>query len=978
MRKKTIIGSICSSLTIALSMGLAVGLSNQKKVEPVEAASTLNNGGYDEGEYHYYDGTYYDSIGDSSHNVPTGTNLLSALCTLVKPSSSFGYDSLLSLYYTSDIYPNDYDGTDPLTGNPYPTQRAASNYRGKIWDMYADSLYTPGPQPDNYSLIGDMYNREHTVPQSWFNKNATPKSDPHHIFPTDGKVNGQRSNYPYGEATGSLTKVASNGSVIAFGGLSSSPVTTYGSCGSDKIFEPEDAYKGDIARGILYMAAAYYNYSQTFALSNTCFERSGNYNLLSSYYINLLTKWSEDDPVSQKEIDRNNVIYASKQGNRNPFIDHPNWAYKIWGGTEYTWGNSSSGTDPKVKSVSVSPSTLTLDLNGTKTGSLTANVNAVNGAPTTVTWSISPSNKGISVSNGTVTAGNDAEVGTYTVTATSTYDLTKHGTCTVTVKDSSQGGGGGAGGEYIITPENCGWSTTAGAQSGTPFDGITVSCTNGILVSGTRFTTYKNATFTIASTIGNITQLDFTFVGSNNGGFNSTVTPNASSWSKLTTSGSSGTQAQMTQLVVTLEGGSSEPTLSSISVSTAPDKTTYVVGECFDPTGLVINRTFSDDSLNDTFEYEEHEGEFSFTPNTTTALTASNTSVTIGYGGKTTTQSITVNAAPATSITASVSKTYYVGETISSSDITVKDNNNNTVSGFTFADDGYQFKFADASSGGALTNKVFTNKISYNTLVCSLTVQVQRKARITPSSSTKSISYSDLPTGYDTSSDERTASSGIAFVAYNLAHYSNNKKMQFKASGGYLQTTQELNLQTLTINNRETRVLTVLAGNSQNSISTEISGTNDVYNLSGYSYLKIINNNGNAAYCTDVVITYGSADSAVNLANYIMYEDTPNQCTSKFITAKGYFEGLTSTERSTFMNSNDYVIKEARDRLNAWAAHEGKSIIQSNGDYVIASARVTVFDNSNRNTAIICVIAVFATGVTILGSYFLIKRKREN
>ena len=668
MRKKTIIGTICSSLTIAISMGLAVGLSNQKKVEPVEAASTLNNGGYDEGEYHYYDGTYYDSIGDSSHNVPTGTNLLSALCTLVKPSSSFGYDTLLSLYYTSDVYPNDYDGTDPLTGNPYPTQRAASNYRGKIWDMYADSLYTPGPQPDNYSLIGDMYNREHTVPQSWFNKNATPKSDPHHIFPTDGKVNGQRSNYPYGEATGSLTKVASNGSVIAFGGLSSSPVTTYGSCGSDKVFEPEDAYKGDIARGILYMAAAYYNYSQSFALSNTCFERSGNYNLLSSYYINLLTKWSEDDPVSQKEIDRNNVIYASKQGNRNPFIDHPNWAYKIWGGTEYTWGNSSSGTDPKVKSVSVSPSSLTLDLNGTKTGSLTANVNAVNGAPTTVTWSISPSNKGVSVSNGTVTAGNDAEVGTYTVTATSTYDLTRHGSCTVTVKDSSQGGGGGSvpSGEYTFTA-----GTDVGTMNGSNTDnqgvdsvsknGITMSTTLGAFAASGQYRVYTGGTLTF-SCDSNIVSIVLTGTSSKPvSGFSAStgtysVQNDVGTWTGNSTSVTfeASAQARFSPAVVTVEGsGYVEPTLTSIGISEAPDKTTYVVGDYFDPTGLIISRTYSDSSLNDTYEYEEHESEFSFNPTTSTALAVSNTSVTIGYGGQTTTQPITVTA-PATSITASV------------------------------------------------------------------------------------------------------------------------------------------------------------------------------------------------------------------------------------------------------------------------------------------------------------------------------------
>ena len=90
-------------------------------------------------------------------------------------------------------------------------------------------------------------------------------------------------------------------------------------------------------------------------------------------------------------------------------------------------------------------------------------------------------------------------------------------------------------------------------------------------------------------------------------------------------------------------------TLSSISVSTAPNKVTYTAGEYFDPTGLVITRTYSDSS-SDTYTYANHTSEFSFTPNTSTALATNNTSVTISYGGKTTSQSITVNSSGTPSI----------------------------------------------------------------------------------------------------------------------------------------------------------------------------------------------------------------------------------------------------------------------------------------------------------------------------------------
>lgn len=85
------------------------------------------------------------------------------------------------------------------------------------------------------------------------------------------------------------------------------------------------------------------------------------------------------------------------------------------------------------------------------------------------------------------------------------------------------------------------------------------------------------------------------------------------------------------------------PVLTSISVQTAPTKTAYVEGETFDPTGLVITRTYSN-STSDTYTYADHTGEFSFSPTTATALTTSNTVVTITYGGQTVNQSINVYA----------------------------------------------------------------------------------------------------------------------------------------------------------------------------------------------------------------------------------------------------------------------------------------------------------------------------------------------
>ncbi len=121
---------------------------------------------------------------------------------------------------------------------------------------------------------------------------------------------------------------------------------------------------------------------------------------------------------------------------------------------------------------------------------------------------------------------------------------------------------------------------------------------------------------------------------------------------------------------------------------------------------------------------------------------------------------------------------------------------------------------------------------------------------------TFTITYTDLPTSYQTGSTVYTADSGIKFQAYNCANYSS--KMQFKASSGYLQTTEELELQSVTINDRESNTLTVYGSNTAGSFTTEISGTNDVYDLSGYSYFKVARTASGAAYCSSITVVTGT------------------------------------------------------------------------------------------------------------------------
>lgn len=239
---------------------------------------------------------YYSSI----TNTTSGTTLASDLHSLLASThtNQLSYNDLWSAYYTSDVLP----GTKI------------------IWDIYSECIFTAGDDQDqgNHSAEGNKYNREHTTPQSWFNKESPMVADAHHIFATDAYVNGQRSNYPFGEV-GSATYTSHNG-----GKLGSSSFSGY----SDKVFEPIDEYKGDIARAFMYMAIRYSNVCGSWSNgANVVYQSS--YPYLTNYAKNLFTKWAHEDPVSDKEYIRNEALF-NIQHDRNPFIDHPEYIDVIW------------------------------------------------------------------------------------------------------------------------------------------------------------------------------------------------------------------------------------------------------------------------------------------------------------------------------------------------------------------------------------------------------------------------------------------------------------------------------------------------------------------------------------------------------------------------------------------------------------------------------------------------------------------------
>ncbi|BBN80119.1 endonuclease I [Pseudoalteromonas sp. A25] len=179
-------------------------------------------------------------------------------------------------------------------------------------------------QCGSYSSEGDCYNREHSFPKSWFGGKIEPmNSDIHHIFATDGFVNSKRSNFPFGEVA-SATYVSSNGSKL---GNASSTLNYTGT-----VFEPIDQFKGDFARAYFYMATRYENVISNWQNNTTYSDAVLNgtsTQVFEPWVVAMLLRWHQADPVDDLERARNQAAHEF-QGNRNPFVDHPEFVQQIW------------------------------------------------------------------------------------------------------------------------------------------------------------------------------------------------------------------------------------------------------------------------------------------------------------------------------------------------------------------------------------------------------------------------------------------------------------------------------------------------------------------------------------------------------------------------------------------------------------------------------------------------------------------------
>ena len=238
---------------------------------------------------------YYDDV-----DGKTGAeSILNALKTCISRNyNEISYKALESHYLNTDFYAD------------------------TLWDVYSTCRFTYDDANNPQKYVCDGWNKEHVCCQSWLGSGSMV-SDMFNVYPTDARVNNLRSNYPYG-VVGTNKGISNDPDHHALGKLGTSSKAGYsGTC-----YEPDDQYKGDLARTFFYMVARYRTNVLNSGYGSNMF--TSNPTNLTSYSLSFLLEWHRNDPVSQKEIDRNQGVYG-EQNNRNPFIDYPELVEYIWG-----------------------------------------------------------------------------------------------------------------------------------------------------------------------------------------------------------------------------------------------------------------------------------------------------------------------------------------------------------------------------------------------------------------------------------------------------------------------------------------------------------------------------------------------------------------------------------------------------------------------------------------------------------------------
>lgn len=270
----------------------------------------------------------------STSNCSSATVIIDVIASANGNSGSFNIPSELSEYYKDiDFTLTGSSLKDVLATEIIDSHTTFLDYTPGIWNVLKQSDLDP---TDNTKVVliygyddtdgnyvtdrtrskdanggntGD-WNREHVFPKSLGTPDlgtSGPGADAHHLRPSDVSFNSQRGNKLFATGSGNAGDVSGN-------------------------WYPGDEWKGDVARMMMYM---YLRYGSQCLPKNVAV---GSVVASDSNMVDLLLEWNAQDPVSDLEIQRNNIV-ANEQGNRNPFIDNPYLATVIWSGNEAenTW-----------------------------------------------------------------------------------------------------------------------------------------------------------------------------------------------------------------------------------------------------------------------------------------------------------------------------------------------------------------------------------------------------------------------------------------------------------------------------------------------------------------------------------------------------------------------------------------------------------------------------------------------------------------
>ena len=365
--KLTITALLSSAFAVS-----AVSLLFNKEVKVLEAATlptTLFLGNNTEEDIT----NYYSSLSSLSDAELSGTNLLKNLKGIIANNVTYySYSSNVPNIYTiterdwnnspiSTLGTGTYnEETETITG--FKHNKEAEEHNPYIRMLYCDY---DSIDKTTYSGNGDVdsgsksFDNEHVWSQShgFYSGSGNPLegagTDLHHLIA--GTQYGNRflhSNYSYGFVKANDTdwanKIATGTVPYETKNKRGEPLFAHSQDQQNKVFEPQDCDKGDIARAMLYMAACYNNLDgstptpaipalniQNYVIGDTTGYSSDN--IVNGYYgiLQDLLAWHRMDPVDEYEIHRNNLIYNNYQHNRNPFIDYPQWVEYIWGTAEY-------------------------------------------------------------------------------------------------------------------------------------------------------------------------------------------------------------------------------------------------------------------------------------------------------------------------------------------------------------------------------------------------------------------------------------------------------------------------------------------------------------------------------------------------------------------------------------------------------------------------------------------------------------------